>query len=334
MTVDAPAGDRGPEVPGGSPVAAADPVFTTPPLSPPVLLEICDRLLGEVGRRTHRFAWLRLPRTGLEGCLPVDGYYPANRLIVVLRRGDLPTDPLYTQEAAKHGLHALIVDPALFGGDPRDAEDELVSLISSLGPLPARIREPEPPAAPAAPPSRPTGSGQLDAAFKGLGGRLAPEPRVAPALKRKTTAARGSGRPLATSVAPRSRRPQPAAQPPVARHSQTYGVVLGLALSTVLAFEALVLVAIASLGHDHPVLGIGLAFDCCARALGTIAAAREGDLDVAWSCVIFGSPAVVGYTLLAEREGIRTEPAPLAGAMGLLAIALVGIAVAGAVLGV
>ena len=36
------------------------------------ILGMCDRLLGEVGRRRHMFAWLRVPGSASEEWLPVD----------------------------------------------------------------------------------------------------------------------------------------------------------------------------------------------------------------------------------------------------------------------
>jgi hypothetical protein len=44
---------------------------------------MCDRLLDEVGRRRHMFAWLRAPGAGAGEWLAVDAYYPRARLVVM-----------------------------------------------------------------------------------------------------------------------------------------------------------------------------------------------------------------------------------------------------------
>ena len=46
-------------------------------------LSICDHILGEPARRRHLFAWLRAPGAAADEWLPVDGYYPGNKLVVV-----------------------------------------------------------------------------------------------------------------------------------------------------------------------------------------------------------------------------------------------------------
>lgn len=48
------------------------------------VLDLCDRALGEIGLRQHRFDWLR-GDPGLSGRraqLPVDGYWPENNIVV------------------------------------------------------------------------------------------------------------------------------------------------------------------------------------------------------------------------------------------------------------
>lgn len=49
------------------------------------VLALCDEVLGEVGLRQHRFAWLvgdPSPKTGRAVALPVDGYWPDSNLVV------------------------------------------------------------------------------------------------------------------------------------------------------------------------------------------------------------------------------------------------------------
>jgi hypothetical protein len=46
---------------------------------------MCDRLLDEVGRRRHMFAWLRAPGASAGDWLAVDAYYPCAQLVVMCR---------------------------------------------------------------------------------------------------------------------------------------------------------------------------------------------------------------------------------------------------------
>src|SRR5580700_2316802 len=100
MTNDGPFGER-----------RANPT----PGAAPQLLDVCDRLLGERGRRRHLFGWLRTPDA--EQWLPVDAYYPGNRLVVLCRDraddgdgdgddGD-DGDRLIAARVPEHGLRLL-----------------------------------------------------------------------------------------------------------------------------------------------------------------------------------------------------------------------------------
>jgi hypothetical protein len=73
-------------------------------------LAVCDGLLREVGRREHRFSWLRDPDGPDEQWLVVDGYYPSNRVIVYC--GDDPDERrLYHHLVPQHGLYLLEIEP-------------------------------------------------------------------------------------------------------------------------------------------------------------------------------------------------------------------------------
>src|SRR5579884_2144387 len=112
------------------------------------VLAMCDRTLGEIGRRRHLFAWLRSPDRDGEGWLPVDGYYPRNRLVVICRETSQPADRVYQELVPAHGLRLLEVKPAELGSDPGAAGQTLERMLARLG-------LPKPPAAapePAAPP--------------------------------------------------------------------------------------------------------------------------------------------------------------------------------------
>lgn len=51
------------------------------------VLNLCDRILQEVGSRQHRFDWLMgdPSRSGRRSRLPVDGYWPSANLVVGYR---------------------------------------------------------------------------------------------------------------------------------------------------------------------------------------------------------------------------------------------------------
>jgi len=69
----------------------------------PMILSMCDDLLGEVGRRDHIFAWLRAPGAAADEWLPVDAYYPRARLVVICRSASRPHDAVYRELVPAHG---------------------------------------------------------------------------------------------------------------------------------------------------------------------------------------------------------------------------------------
>jgi hypothetical protein len=94
------------------------------------ILSMCDRLLGEVGRRSHMFTWLRDPDSSAGHWLTVDSYYPRARLVVMCRTVAGPHQALYQQLIPAHGLGLLTLDPAALGGDLPTAEAALAARIS------------------------------------------------------------------------------------------------------------------------------------------------------------------------------------------------------------
>src|SRR6202140_615734 len=96
MTISGPLGER--------------PARNAPPVAVPQLLDLCDRLIGEVGRRRHLFGWLRRP--GSEDWVPVDEYYPGNSLLVVGRDEPADEDRLIETHVPEHGLRLLRLEPA------------------------------------------------------------------------------------------------------------------------------------------------------------------------------------------------------------------------------
>jgi hypothetical protein len=106
------------------------------------ILAMCDRLLGEVGRRRHMFAWLRVPGSASEPWLPVDAYYPRARLVVMCRAPSGPHDPLYRELVPAHGLGLLTLDPNLMGDDEAAVEVALAAKIFDLEHMPRQAAQP------------------------------------------------------------------------------------------------------------------------------------------------------------------------------------------------
>jgi hypothetical protein len=262
------------------------------------IVGLCDRIVGEPGRRAHLFAWLKAPGAGAEQWLAVDSYYPAGRLVVVCRADPPgPDDLVYGELVPKHGLRLLQLTPTDLGEDRTRAEARLRELIAATGPAPPRIRE-----APA--PGEPT------------------ESAVARAIAS-----------LALPPVPAQRaRPRPASPGPTRMRGDD--LALGAALVLIVFVELYVLVVRTGLDQDRLLLAFGVALDAGARTLGTVAAARAGRLAWAWACAIGGSPVVAAFALFQSDGPVATEPAPLAGLIALLATFLVAIALVGAALGI
>ncbi len=107
------------------------------------ILGLCDKVLGEVGRRSHRFAWLRAPGSVADAWLPVEAYYPRQRLVVVCRSERAPYDHLFAELVPEHGLRLLQIAPVELGGDAAIAEPLLRRMIARLPAPPDRAAEPE-----------------------------------------------------------------------------------------------------------------------------------------------------------------------------------------------
>jgi hypothetical protein len=96
-------------------------------------------------------------------------------------------------------------------------------------------------------------------------------------------------------------------------------MMLGLTLIVVAFVEVFVGVTETGLDKGHVLIAFALAMDACARALGTIAAARAGEREWAWSCALGGSPFVAAFALFQPEGPVKADPAPLAGLLSLLA---------------
>src|SRR5690349_6429597 len=112
--------------------------------SPAAVLELCDRELGEVGRRQHRFGWLRAPEPGAEQWLPVDAYYPRRRVVVVCRALTPAEDAVLAEAVPAHGLALLRLGPDDLGGHGEAPARRIRDLVSDMR-LPERRIPPLPP---------------------------------------------------------------------------------------------------------------------------------------------------------------------------------------------
>ncbi|HET9719712.1 MAG TPA: hypothetical protein VFP55_06530 [Solirubrobacteraceae bacterium] len=126
--------------------------MTARPSSPPSetarILAVCDSLLREVGRREHRFSWLRDPDGPEDQWLVVDGYYPSNRVVVYC--GENPDElRLYQYLVPQHGLYLLSADPDDLPEDQLAAQALLRKRLEEDGwsprPEPRPVAAPPPP---------------------------------------------------------------------------------------------------------------------------------------------------------------------------------------------
>lgn len=287
------------------------------------ILELCDKLLGEVGRRSHRFAWLRAPDAGAEAWLPVEAYYPRHRLVVICHSDRAPYDHVFSQLVPQHGLRLLQFAPAELGADPTIAEQVLRRMMARLPEPPGR--EPAAPERPRFPsaslPRLPSVSLPSRPRFEA---RRRPEPEPRASERPRPAPRPGPGAVLARPVL----HPVDA----TAGHADAVavGVLAGLALAVVCGAELVLAVIAVALDSGRLVLGLGLAFDACARVLGTLDAGRVGKTGWAWASAIVGSPAVVAAVLLWPRPrrpgrlsgpgDVPIEAAPLAGLIATVAI--------------
>ena len=245
----------------------------------PEILDLTDRLLGERGRRSHLFTWLRRPGGGPADWLAVDAYYPGNKAVVVCRDTAGPHREAFGELIPAHGLRLLEIDRAQLVGGREPVRRALEQQIAQLGPLPERSPPPN---------------------------------RASQTPATPTPSERHVSRP--------------------AGERQVAGVLAGLALAAVLVAEVYAGVARAGFDSGHVLLAFGLALDVSSRGLGTIAAGREGSSEWAWWCALGGSPVVAWFALFQQDGPVRTEPAPLAGLIGILALVVLAVALAAAAL--
>jgi hypothetical protein len=267
------------------------------------ILAMCDRLLDEVGRRRHMFAWLRVPGAGAGEWLAVDAYYPRARLVVMCRPAGDAHDALYRELIPTHGLGLLMLDPAVLGDDPAAVEAAVAAKLFDLEHVPrgqAAAAERRPPQR--AEPRRGAGSGR------------SAEPQTSAEPRHR---AKARSEPLAPEWTPV--KVERMAVAPVLE--QGVGLVLGLALACVLIAE-MYLDVVYVFGPGRIVLAFAIALEACSRALGAVAAVRAGERAWAFACALGGSPVVAWFALLRRSDGAEVEPAPLAGMLAGLAAVL------------
>ncbi len=170
--------------------------------------------------------------------------------------------------------------------------------------------------------------GELRTAVRDRLAALAPPAAGQPAVAASLPAPTTQPGPATPAVATRPQPTAPAAATRARPATPATGLLIGLALAAACGIEFYLGIARA-LDRGHWLLAFGLALDLGARAIGSIVAALSGETAWAWACVIVGSPAVAACSLPA-RAPVRSEPAPLAGVLGLLGI---GFVVLGLVIG-
>jgi hypothetical protein len=338
MTINGPLGER--------------PARSAPPVAAPQLLDLCDRLIGEVGRRRHLFGWLRRP--GSEDWVAVDAYYPGNRLVVVCRDERVDEDGLIETHVPEHGLRLLRLEPAQMLADPDGVEISLERELAALAPVPPRPRAvpaqdgpgavaravaslaPAPVATAQAPPVRRVGQSQAEARARAARFIAAHQRPATPRVRTERPPRPSRRRP----VPPRPSRRPPVARaktrsfrPPRREPAGRLGVVVAVVLALAVIAEVYFGVIRWALDGGYVLLAFGIALDAGARALGTIAAGRAGDRAGAWRCALGGSPFVAGFALYGPEGPVAVDPAPIAGLLALGAVSVVAIAVVAAALG-
>src|ERR1700751_3131100 len=124
--------ERAPDQAGGG---------STPALSVPTVLGVCDGLLGEIGRRDHRFWWLQAPDAEAGQWLPVRACYPGKRLVVLCDPESSPHQRLYEELIPAHGLRLLSVTVDELPADREHARALLEVRVAGLSPEAAPPQE-------------------------------------------------------------------------------------------------------------------------------------------------------------------------------------------------
>jgi hypothetical protein len=127
-------------------------------------------------------------------------------------------------------------------------------------------------------------------------------------------------------------RPEPVHGRP-AEAPQNLDASVGALLAVVVAVEIYLGVAVIGLDHGQLLLALGLSLDACSRVLGTVAAARAAAESWAFTCALGGGPFVAAFALYQPGGRVSTEPAPLAGVLGMVASCVLAVTIAASALG-
>jgi hypothetical protein len=191
------------------------------------ILDVCDRVLGELGKRDHQFGWL-VP-SGIDGDRPaVDAYYPGRNLVVLGHDRSGP-DHVLCAELAAHKLGLFTIDLGGFRANPGQAFSRLIGELRKVAPAapvaPAPVARPpvtRPPVAPAPPAGEATPAADLANGGHPQEALTAPAPppaAAAPAARTARTArapAPAPVVPMPAIFAPPPPPPPPASAPPAA----------------------------------------------------------------------------------------------------------------------
>lgn len=256
-------------------------------------LELVDRILAERGRRSHVFGWLRRPGGPRDDWLTVDAYYPANRLVVISQDAAAPDRDLFAELVGAHGLRLLEIRAQDLGGGRAAALERLERRLAELGPPQDRSLE--------------TSGGAASWVDAWANATFQAPGRAWHRLEAATL--EGQWQPVRASG-----------------ERQIAGILAGVALAAVLVAEVYMGVARAGFDSGRVLLAFGLALDACSRGLGTLAAGRAGSAEWAWWSALGGSPVVVAFALFQRTGPVHTEPAPLAGLIGVLALVVLAVA--------
>jgi hypothetical protein len=188
-------------------------------------------VLGEVGRRAHLFSWLRAPDAEPIDWLPVDAYYPRQRLVVLFDLERSPHAELYGRLIPAHGLRLLSLEPDALPPDPQRARIAVERRIGAL-----RTAAPAPPPRERSPRESPVITA-VASLIRPVAARPAPPPRP---TKSRAAAAERAARLLA---ARREEPRQPVPAPPArAGHP---GVIRLAGVASLLALGIVVIAVLA-----------------------------------------------------------------------------------------
>ena len=293
------------------------------------ILDLCDRLLDEVGRRQHLFSWLRAPGAGTEEWLAVDAYYPARRLVVLCNDADGENAGLFDELIPAHGLGLLRVELDALGPDPEEAVSAQIAALE-LAPREIYDLSVGAPTVRVSPMAR-VGESLMQATAPPVRPRVRLTPRGSAAGGARAAGAAGAAGATGAAGAVGARG---AGIRGSRDASLALGVGVGIVLAIVVTVELYLGVGEIALGGDHWLLAFGFALDIVARVLGLVAGERAGRLDWALWSVVGGSPVVAGFTLFRQEGRMTTEPGPIAGLISVLAMTAVVLWIVGSLLGV